>query len=612
MSVELRTRYHNGLEIRSEDSEDAGSLRDFIVSDEETEPQEQVKKRRRKASVPSKAVVPYEIFGRQTEVMQLVRMLSQNTPQRPLLIGPAGIGKQSIVRKLSRFMKSDACPASLRGKRIASISCKELLGKALANEEGESEAIFFEKQMRAIMKEPSPIIYFHDIDDLALRDGAIGSIFKAFLQKPSAIIGSISEQDKCEKVEQASNALQRYNFQRFIVTEPPKDDIELILRQFIRVTPNTSHFTIDERTLKMTIDLSSTHLKQTPMPYKALQLLSEAASEASLHNRVKLTADDIAKIMSEKTGIPTEQLLAHDMGFLKRMHQSMREQLVGQDEAIKVLFKGIKRGKLGFRDPLKPWGVYLFLGSTGVGKTELAKITARVLNCNFCIFDMSEYKESHSIARLIGSPPGYVGYEAGGRLTNELRKAPHSVVLFDEMEKAHPDVANTLLQVFDDGRLTDGLGVTVDCREAIFIMTSNLGAKTVFAADAEHHDRPSLMEKLIPLIIEQWSPEFLGRITEVVPFNNLSANDYPRFVNVTLNRLAKETQDTHNIKLTWSDQVIQYLLEKHHDALTFGNRGFSEKIKLDIYNTLSEAKEADLIKKDTVKLIVKNDVLTVV
>jgi len=572
-------------------------------------------KRRRTAKKVAKAEpqieeAAIEVIGREQEVYRMILMLAQPTPQCPLLIGSAGVGKKTIVDKFSSAIEEDSCVESLRNRKVVKIDCKELLGKASSYLGGNSEAQYFLDMVKKIERKfENPIFFFNDIEDLVSSDSVVSLIFQSFLQGKRTVIGSVSEDEQSEKVQQALSLLRRHNFQSLTIREPSKDETEQIIQQHIERKPLPGDMKLEPSALQLALALSGRYMKQQPFPIKTINLVYEAATEVWMRNLSaasggksevsSVTQEDIASLMQQKTGLPSEHLLTTDTSYLNRLYESIRSQIVGQEHAVETVFQGIKRGKLGFRDRSKPWGVYLFVGPTGVGKTELAKTIARELKCNFLRFDMGEYQESHSLARLIGSPPGYVGHESGGGLTNELRKNPHSIVLFDEMEKAHPDVANTLLQVFDDGRLTDGLGITVDCTEALFVMTSNLGAKTLFSGRKRHSSVEDIRDRMIPIIEEHWSPEFLGRLSGVIPFQSLSNESYPQVIEVHLMRLAKEVADEHEMALTWSDRVIPFLLTQHTGDMRTGIRGLCERVKIDVYDALADAREGGSINDNT-------------
>jgi ATP-dependent Clp protease ATP-binding subunit ClpC len=596
-SITTRSTIHDSSSYESLDEQ--GNLKDFVVPDEPDSTGLRSRKLKKRnidqAEIGDnhvkKVMCNLTIIGRDHEMHRMVRMLSQPTPQRPLLVGLAGVGKRAIVSKLARFLSSERCPEMLRNREIVCVNSKELLGKALANEGGEGEAKLFRDKIRKIeSKTENPIIFFQDIDTLITDEGSIGNVFQAFLQKSSAIIGSISG---TANLENASTILIQHNFQLINVKEPTPQETEQIIEEYLKSDQNPKHAEVSSDALKLAIKLSSTYIKSQPFPVKAIRLIGEAISEATLQAEselIKVNAQDIAQIMEEKTGISADQLCKTELATLQRIHTSMHEKLIGQDYAIETLYRSVKRSKAGFRDFNKPLGVFLLVGPTGVGKTELAKILAHVMQCNFLRFDMGEYQEAHSLARLIGSPPGYLGHEAGGGLTNELRKNPHSVVLLDEIEKAHTDVANALLQVFDDGRITDGRGVTVDCTEAFFIMTSNLGAQAIFEKSSQSDSIEHLLELIIPLVEARWSPEFLGRITAVVPFKSLSESDYPQVVEVLFKRLSNEILSKNGISVEWKPALVQFFIQKYTQDMRSGIRGLCERVKTEVYDILADAK----------------------
>lgn len=600
-------------ESPSDSVDSHGNLKDFVVPDSPV----QRRDKKRKAvdaeikNIAAKKATTQVIIGRDAEVARMVRMLSQPTPQRPLLIGSTGIGKRSIVRKLAQYLSSPECPKALRNRKILMVNSKKILGQALAKDAGEIE--FFREEMQKIKeKAHNPIIFFQDIDVLVNNDWSIGNIFQAFLQSSSALIGSISNTDDQAK---ALELLIPHNFLDIDVKEPSLEETTQIVHEYLKTDQNPTNVLVAPDALKLAVKLSGEHIKSQPFPIKVIRLVSEAvsqvriqASHGSASSTLTVTSDHIAKIMQDRSGIPSEQLISTDHSYLERLYTSMKEQLIGQNHAIEIVFRCIQRGILGFRDRNKPKGVFLLLGPTGVGKTELAKIIARETQSNFLRFDMSEYQESHSISRLIGSPPGYIGHESGGALTSKIRRDPHSVVLFDEMEKAHPDIAKALLQVFDEGRMTDGCGVTTDCTEALFMMTSNLGSKTIFAEKSKNNNSEQLMQQVLSLVESHWSPEFLGRLTAVIPFQNLSASDYPQVIDVLLKRLSKEFLDKHHVTMSWSPRLISFLIEKHSKDMRSGVRGLCERVKTEVYDLLAEAKiSGKIVEKSQAYLTIKEN-----
>lgn len=631
--------------LGSEDSEDsAGSLRDFIVPDHlpidahvhspatssvrSLRSRDVVVKKSKKRKVDEAKLddkkeikkaektpnPPLKIIGRDTEVGRIVRMLCQSTPQRPLLLGRHGIGKCAIVDKTAQYLDSPECPKSLSGRKIVRINCKELVGEALSKSKDEV-TILQKKILESQEDHENAIFFFRDIDDLMNDESSIGKLFQGFLQREDiAVIGSVSDEVTSSNTQEAIKFYSRYNFQPIVVEEQSREETEAIVVEYMASSKNPLKVKIEDEVVTLAVKLVDEHLKLQPFPLKAIQFVSEAIAVVSKNKKsnpfvsggsFKIESGDVLALISEKTKIPVDQLVSTDLEKLNGLFKSIREQLVGQDTAINTMFECIKTAMSGFRNKKKPCGVYLFVGPTGVGKTELAKVVASVLHWNFIRVDMSEYKEAHNVSRLIGSPPGYVGYESGGGLTNDLRKNPQSVVLFDEMEKAHPDVVNVLLQVFDDGRLTDGQGITTDCTKAMFIMTSNLGAKTLFAQKSVMSDE-ELVDRIIPLVIAQWSPEFEGRI-KVVPFHNLHETDHPIVLEVHLKKLALEVLEGHSMKLTWKPAVIPYLIEKHEKALRSGIRGLCGQVSKDIYNILADAKLARKIDSNQDVVLVVED-----
>jgi ATP-dependent Clp protease ATP-binding subunit ClpB len=317
-------------------------------------------------------------------------------------------------------------------------------------------------------------------------------------------------------------------------------------------------------------------------------------------------AEDIAEIVSSWTGIPVSRLLEGERAKLVRMEERLHRRVVGQDEAIRAVSNAVRRARAGLQDPNRPIGSFIFLGPTGVGKTELARALAEFLfddENNLIRIDMSEYQERHTVARLIGAPPGYVGYDEGGQLTEAVRRKPYSVVLFDEIEKAHPEVFNALLQLLDDGRLTDGHGRTVDFKNTVVIMTSNIGSHFIMEMGIEAaHDR------VLEALRQEFRPEFLNRVDEIVVFHSLSRDDLARIVDIQLEQLEKRLAD-RKLTLTLTDAARRFLAERGYDPV-FGARPLKRAIQHDLQDALAMAMlEGEFGEGDTVRVDAAGDKL---
>ncbi|MCR4400992.1 MAG: AAA family ATPase, partial [Syntrophomonadaceae bacterium] len=299
--------------------------------------------------------------------------------------------------------------------------------------------------------------------------------------------------------------------------------------------------------------------------------------------------EDIARVVSRWTGIPVSRLMEGEKEKLARLEDVLHERVIGQDEAVKAVADAVLRARAGLKDPNRPVGSFLFLGPTGVGKTELSRALAEALfddERNMIRLDMSEYMEKHTVARLIGAPPGYVGYEEGGQLTEAVRRKPYSVVLFDEVEKAHHDVFNVLLQILDDGRLTDGKGRTVDMRNTIIIMTSNIGSQEILAFQEKGGDYEAMKSRVLGLLRQYLRPEFLNRLDEIIVFHALQPEQIRRIAALLLGRLAERVRRTLQSELRWDEEALAYLADKGYDP-AFGARPLRRVIQQEIETRLS-------------------------
>lgn len=590
---------------------------DWVRNREYREPRQTGKKRKREADVYTsaqkiarrsldthKTIEDTEncIIGRDLEVRQMIRMLAyQRNGARPLLIAPAGIGKTSIVAKFAKVLKHDHVPPNLKDRAVVKIDCKALLSHTDTSKEGFGERFrsLIHKQKKS---SDNPIYYLQDIDDLLNADDAVKVIFQTFLRSNVPCIASVSESKISEEAQRAITALSRFNFHPLYIEEVTKEETKEILQTRLEHYPLPDGMTVTEEAIQLAVNLADVHLKTEPFPRKAIRLIHEAANEVWMRNHetkgrigkesTVVDCNDVAHIMEEKTGIPKNHLAAADWKNLMHMESRLQGKLVGQDDAIKTFMQAIKRYKMGYRDHDKPWGAFLSVGPTGVGKTELSKLIADELfkdKKGFIRIDMTEYTEDHSVSKLIGAPPGYVGYDAGGQLCNKVRETPHCVILLDEIEKAHKEVANIFLQVLDDGRLTDTKGNTVDFSHALIIMTSNLGAKTVFSGNQNvKYSVEEITEYITPLITDKWSPEFFGRLTGVVPFQNLTLSDYPKLIEVHLRRTANSISAKHHHDLIWTDAVVEYFLRQATETRAEPRR-VCRAVEREVFNALADA-----------------------
>lgn len=534
-----------------------------------------------------------ETIGRKREMMEVIRTLSRDKKNNPVLVGEAGVGKTAIVEGLAYRIATGNIHPDFHNKRIIQLNAADLVA-------GTKYRGDFEERMQALIAEASQageVILF--IDEIHLLVGAgsgSGAMDAANILKPVLargqikLIGATTQADYRKYIEKDA-ALER-RFQPIRVEEPsPQETFEILVG--IRERLQQHHqVTIRDEAIKAAVQLSVRYIPDRRLPDKAYDLLDEACAwvrygsqisyhpddDASVVTFNAVTTDTIREVVAEKTGIPVAQLTEEEAARITQMGAALRQRVVGQDGAIEPVVVAVQRHYAGLHPGKRPIGVFLFVGPTGVGKTELAKATAEFLfNSEEQIIrlDMGGFSEKHTVARLIGAPPGYIGYEEGGQLTEALRRKPFSVVLLDEIEKAHPEVLNVLLSLFGEGRLTDGQGRTVDASNALFIMTSNLGYTP---AGPSLPDLPS--PKFPPLtppplqptrqMIEQavrshFRPEFLNRIDEIVFFQPLRPEQMVDIVKVQLKRIA-ELLDRQGVRLEVTDEATQWLAAQGYDS----------------------------------------------
>lgn len=554
-----------------------------------------------------KQVGPHEcnVVGRDKEVIQIIRMLAQpKGGGRPLLLGPAGIGKKSIVRKVADWIDNKQCPDSLQGRSVYLIDCIPLLANELTAIGRQELGVELRKLIENIIRrQHNPILFFRDIDRIIELE-FVTDFLQALLRTPVNVIASISDDPSSEEINRAMKILGNYNFMPMVVGELSKEDSKLVARHKLQKYPLPQNLEITEEGIQFAVNASGDYLKKQKFPMKTLSLIREAAndvllkragekkggSEVNVQKKMELTPFLMAKVLQEQTGIEAEELVSSSWDNLVRIHKRLSERIIGQNYAINTVCDEINNYKLGLCDKKKPWGVFLFVGSTGVGKTELAKsVTKELFHEDRCFIrlDMTEFAESHTISKLIGAPPGYVGHDDGGKLCKALKETPYCVILCDEIEKAHPDVRRVFLQIMDEGRLTDGRGTTVDCTNALIIMTSNLGAKELLkVSDKKHLDTKVVLDTVQDILVKELSPEFFNRL-KVVPFSSLRREQYPEVINAHLKSMQERYLEEKNIALSWDESVIQYFLKQDHDP-KFGMRNLCRFVELSIKGALRE------------------------
>jgi ATP-dependent Clp protease ATP-binding subunit ClpC len=539
----------------------------------------------------------HECIGRRDEMLQLVRTLSRATKNNPLLIGDAGVGKTAIVEGLAwRIARGKSLP----GKRIIQLQVADLV--AGTKYRGE-----FEERLQAILREvaqaPDTILFLDEIHTVVGAGDRSGGLDAANIMKPALARGEIrcigaTTIDEYRKHIEKDPALER-RFQPIGVNEPTAEETLKILKDCYAARFAEQHrVAIDAAALQAAVRLSLRYLPDRRLPDKAIDLLDEACARVAVPVLTVLPggeperpggivgADTVAQVLSGWVSIPVAQMTGDERQRLEKMADQLKARVIGQEKACEEVAQAVQRARAGLKAPGRPIGVFLFLGPTGVGKTELAKATAAFLfgsDKAMVRLDMSEFMEKHTVSRLIGAPPGYIGHEEEGQLTGALRRTPFCVVLLDEVEKAHPDVFNLFLQVFDDGRLTDSKGRTVDATNALFILTSNLACKSGPGFRAEAGE--ARKEALLAEVRKAFRPEFLNRLDDVVVFRPLTREHIKRIARLMLDDLEKRLR-AQQIGLEVSEAAIEWLCDKGYDH-TYGARPLRRLIEQQLENPIA-------------------------
>ncbi len=523
------------------------------------------------------------LVGRDDLIDKMIHTLGRRTKNNPLLIGDSGVGKTAIAEGLAEKIVTDQVPAFLKEKVIYSLDMGSLL--AGAKYRGD-----FEGRLKGILKEVKErknIVLFIDEIHTLVGAGSTsgGSMDASNLLKPAltkgdiTCIGATTFQEYRQHFEK-DKALTR-RFQRLDVTEPSAEDTLKILFGIKKKFEEHHNITYSDSSLQSCIDLSQKYMSNSKLPDKAIDLMDEVGSlvklSAEKNNTQNPTVEtkDVLEVVSRLSGVPTVDMNQDELKNLKDLDTKLQSVVFGQDEAIHSVVRAIKFARSGLAPKDKPWGSFLFAGPTGVGKTEVCKQLSRILGVHFQRFDMSEYMEKHAVSRFVGAPPGYVGYEQGGQLTEVINKHPYSLILLDEIEKAHTDIYNILLQVMDGGRLTDGNGRTVDFRNCLVVLTTNAGAQDVAKGTIglSQVDRSGVSQEAIK---RTFSPEFLNRLDQVIYFNSLTFDLIIKVVEKFLGELKLNLAQKH-VELVYDDQILRHLAEKGFDAV-YGARPISRKI----------------------------------
>ena len=625
------------------------------------------------------------VIGRKKEIERIIQILSRRTKNNPVLIGDPGVGKTAIAEGLAIDIAEGRVPDTLKDKILYTLDMGSLL--AGAKYRGEFEERIKQVIDEVIKKGNIILFIDEMHTIIGAGATGEGSIDASNILKPCLARGEIqvigaTTIDEYRKHVEKDSGLER-RFQSVLIEEPTKEDTIEILKGLRDKYEAHHKVKITDESIKAAVDLSVRYITDRFLPDKAIDLIDEAASKVRLKentptkdikdleekiNNIKKEKEEsvrgqnfekaaklrdeqrkaqeeldsvrnswnksykhanvvdeetIAEVVGSWTGIPVSRMMEEETERLLKLEDILHERVIGQDQAIKSICTAIRRARAGLKDPNRPIGSFLFLGPTGVGKTELSKALAEAEfgdENQIVRIDMSEYMEKHSVSRLIGSPPGYVGYDEGGQLTEKVRRHPYSVVLFDEIEKAHPDVFNILLQILDDGRLTDSKGRTVDFKNTILIMTSNVGAKTIKKQKTlgfgtpdkdkkERDEYDKMKENIMSELKKQFRPEFLNRIDDIIVFHSLNKEDISQIVKLMCKTLVKRL-DEMTIKLEMDEDAIDLIAKSGFD-LEYGARPLKRSIQKELENELSELILQGTIKSgDIVEATVKEGKMT--
>ncbi len=562
------------------------------------------------------------LIGREDILERTVQVLCRRIKNNPIHVGDAGVGKTAITEGLAQRIAGGDVPTVLKDAKIYSLD----MGSMLAGTRFRGD---FEERMKKVISElqkKDNVILFIDEIHTVVGAGAVsgGSMDASNMLKPVLSSGTIkcigsTTHDEYKKYFDKDRALSR-RFQKIEISEPSIEDTRLILIGLKERYETFHNILYTDEALRAAAELSAKFINDRHLPDKAIDVIDEAGANARMNRSddvepVVITEREIERIVSKMAKIPEKSVSSTEMGRLKDIMSDLKQQIFGQDQAIATVAEAIKRNRAGFGQPDRPVASFLFVGPTGVGKTELARQLAALMGVPLHRFDMSEYQEKHTVARLIGAPPGYVGYEEGGLLTDAIRKTPYAVLLLDEIEKAHSDIFNTLLQVLDYATLTDNNGKKADFRNVIIIMTSNAGAREIGRQQMGFEERKIKDDAIKSAVDRVFSPEFRNRLDSIVSFNNLSEENVLEIVKKNV----REFQDQltqKNVTLTVTDGCLRWLAKKGYSS-DFGAREIArviqDKVKkffVDevLFGGLAGGGEATAdIAEDDVKITVKND-----
>ena len=547
------------------------------------------------------------VLNRDDEIESVIGILSRRMKNNPCLIGEPGVGKTAIVEGLASRIVDGAVPDTLEQKRILTLDLSGMV--AGSKYRGE-----FEERIKRALRETKAagniLLFIDELHTVIGAGGAEGAIDASNILKPAMargeiqVIGATTREEYRKHIEKDA-ALER-RFQPVVIEEPSAVQTISMLKGLRSRYEEFHKVEITDAAIEAAVQLSERYLNDRYLPDKAIDLIDEASAKFHLQTvyaqsdrtqeyekerEDKILPSHIAQVVAKRTHIPVEQMEEAEKERLKKLDAILHERVVGQNDAVKAVARAIRRGRVGLKDPKRPIGSFLFLGPTGVGKTELSKALAEAVfgsEKDMIRVDMSEYMEKQSVSKMIGSPPGYVGYEEGGQLSEKVRRKPYSVLLFDEIEKAHPDVFNMLLQVLEDGHITDAHGKKVDFKNTIIIMTSNAGSASKDSAlGFGKTEEDASKEKVMKALSEFLRPEFIARVDEVYVFNSLKKDDFVKIADLMLSEYVPTLEEKH-IKFTFDEKVCQLLAEKSCNGAS-GARDLRNTIRREVEEKIANA-----------------------
>lgn len=623
------------------------------------------------------------VIGRKSEIDRVIQILSRRTKNNPCLIGEPGVGKTAVVEGLAEKIVADDVPEMLKNKRVVSLDISGMVAGAKYRGDFEERIKKCLSEVKKAGDVILFIDEIHTIVGAGSAEGAVdaANILKPLLARGEVQVVGATTLNEYRKYIEKDSALER-RFSPVTVGEPTEDETIKILEGLRDKYEAHHNVKISEGAIKAAVELSTRYINDRFLPDKAIDLMDEAASRVKMRtytmpdsikeieekiatldrekeeairvqdfekaatlrdkeneqkdklekekkkwqsknskNVLNLNEEDIAEVIASWTKIPVNKITQDENDKLKHLEETLHKRVIGQNEAVEAVSKAIRRGRVGLKDPNRPIGSFLFLGPTGVGKTELSKALAEALFGNddaMIRIDMSEYMEPHSVAKLIGSPPGYVGYDEGGQLTEKIRRKPYSVILFDEIEKAHPDVMNMLLQILDDGRLTDATGRTVNFKNTVVIMTSNVGARMITdknvlgfsqgtdKKEGEEKEYETIKKDVMAELKKQFRPEFINRIDDIIVFHKLNDEDIKQIIEIMLKQVQKRLKEQeYNVEI---DDSVKELIAKKGIDTNYGARPLKRAIQSNVEDRIAEAiLDGKIIPHKKAKIVAEND-----